>query len=94
MPSHGFVARSFPNDTSLEIPYRPVPEQNLAEKCNVDLEHREKSHSCTGVAVQISPTRHTFRIRHPIHFPRAFPVDISFFLLLSLSVLLVQLCFR
>jgi len=21
----------FPNDTSLEIPYRPVPEQNLAE---------------------------------------------------------------
>jgi hypothetical protein len=37
-----------------------------------------------GVAVQISPTRHTFRIPHPIHF-----VDISFFLLLSLSVLLV-----
>jgi hypothetical protein len=26
-----FVAQSFPNETSLEMLYRPVPEQNLAE---------------------------------------------------------------
>jgi hypothetical protein len=31
MPGDAFVARSFPSDTSLEIPYRPVPEQNHAE---------------------------------------------------------------
>ena len=26
-----FVGRSFPSDTSREMPYRPVPEQNLVE---------------------------------------------------------------
>jgi hypothetical protein len=31
MPSGAFVAQSFPNDTSLEMPYRPVPEQSHAE---------------------------------------------------------------
>ena len=31
MPGDAFVARSIPSDTSLELPYRPVPEQNHAE---------------------------------------------------------------
>jgi hypothetical protein len=39
-----------------------------------------------GVAVQISPTRHRFRIRHHKLFPQPFPVYISFHLLLSFLV--------
>jgi hypothetical protein len=31
MRGDAFVARAVPNDTSLEIPYHPVPEKNLAE---------------------------------------------------------------
>ena len=30
-PSGAFVARSFPSDTSMEMPYRPAPEQSHAE---------------------------------------------------------------
>lgn len=73
-PIRVFVPRALSSNTSPGMPHPRVHARNLAEKCNVDLEHRERSHSCTGVAVQISPTRHTFRIPHPIHF-----VDISFF---------------
>jgi hypothetical protein len=73
-PIRVFVPRALSSNTSPGMPHPRVHARNLAEKCNVDLEHRERSHSCTGVAVQISRTRHTFRIPHPIHF-----VDISFF---------------
>jgi nitroreductase len=31
MPSGAIVAQSFPNDTAMEMPYRPVPEQSHAE---------------------------------------------------------------
>jgi hypothetical protein len=78
MPGDAFAVRSFPNDTSLEIPYRPVPEQNLAECCNVGLEHQQKWHFYTGVGIQVSPIRHSCQTLRANHLLRLFSVDVSF----------------
>jgi hypothetical protein len=78
MPGDAFAVRSFPNDTSLEIPYRPVPEQNLAGCCNVGLERQQKWHFYTGVGVQVSPIRHSCQTLRSNHLLRRFSFDVSF----------------
>ena len=80
-----FTSRTCSSNTLPGMPHPPAPEQNLVEYGNVDLAHRERLHSGMEVVAQILPIHHMCRIRHPNLFPRSFPVDISFKLLLRFS---------
>src|SRR5947199_10105919 len=68
MPGDAFVARSFPSDTSLEIPYRPVPEQNHAGNTTSALSIKKGCAPIRGLRSKSRPFVVVAKLSVPITF--------------------------